>query len=203
MTEHDIKALMDVDGIKKMIPSVKQEFLEKEARYLKIKDNDFLALIFMTPKIAISLADEKISLAEEFQLNRIARRLSEGKYFMKKDPVVEAMQFLIKNFKYWEQKFYSFIHSICKEYFHSHPAIYEELILADNNTANLQEALHSTPYMPIKIVSSLFFSDPEEAMTKKKVSDKEYQVIKRIYDQIQMQDMPVFWRTLQCFVVVD
>ena len=45
------------------------------------------------------------------------RKLSKGGYFLKKDPVVYSMKYLIKNYTIWEDKFFNLINMAMHECF--------------------------------------------------------------------------------------
>ena len=54
----------------------------------------------------MALANGSVSLFEELALNKKARKLSKGGYFLKKDPVVYAMKFLLDKYDIWEARFF-------------------------------------------------------------------------------------------------
>ena len=105
-TEYEIETMMEYPEVQSAALELKKEFLKAEAPYLEISDEDFFSLIVMTPTIGIAMADGSISLWEEMALNKKARKLSKGGYFMKKDPVVYAMKYLIKNYDNWSDRFF-------------------------------------------------------------------------------------------------
>ena len=50
---------------------------------MDLSEHDFLSLILMTPTVGIALANGSISLFEELALNKMARKMSKGGYFLK------------------------------------------------------------------------------------------------------------------------
>ncbi|MGB3465403.1 MAG: hypothetical protein WBA74_09035, partial [Cyclobacteriaceae bacterium] len=87
-TEYEIETMVERESILSAVNELKIDFLKTEAPYLEISDHDFLSLVMMTPTVGIALANGSVSLFEELALNRKARKLSKGGYFIKKDPVV-------------------------------------------------------------------------------------------------------------------
>ncbi len=98
--------MVEEPAILEATKALKQEFVNKEAEFLDISDHDFLALAMMTPTVGIALANGSVSLFEELALNKKARKLSKGGYFLKRDPVVDGMKYLIKDFDIWRNKFF-------------------------------------------------------------------------------------------------
>ena len=89
-TENEIASLIARPDILEKIEPLKKEFIKKEAQFLEINDHDFLSLMIICPSVGIALANGSVSLFEEISLNKKARKLSKGGYWMKKDPVVVA-----------------------------------------------------------------------------------------------------------------
>ena len=95
-TEYEIETMLHIKEVQEANAILRKDFLKNEAPYLEITDHDFFSLVMMTPTLGIAMADGNVSLFEELALNKKARKLSKGGYFMKKDPVVYAMKFLLK-----------------------------------------------------------------------------------------------------------
>ena len=108
-TENEIGALILDPDIKESTEKLREKFIEEEAPFLEISIHDFLSLILITPSVGIALANSKVSLMEEMALNKKARKYSKGGYFLKKDPVVTAMGYLIKHYDIWSEIFYAHI----------------------------------------------------------------------------------------------
>ncbi len=109
LNEDHVAELIAHDAIRQDVERLKEEYKEKEAELLEISDEDFLSLILLTPAVGVALANDNISFFEELSLNKRARALSKGKYFLEKDPVAYAMKFLQKNYNAWEGKFFDVI----------------------------------------------------------------------------------------------
>lgn len=109
LTEDHVAELITHETIQQDVQKLKAAYKEKEANLLEISDEDFLSLILLTPAVGVALANDNISFFEELSLNKRARALSKGKYFLEKDPVAYAMQFLQKSYDHWESDFLAVI----------------------------------------------------------------------------------------------
>ena len=169
-TEHEIDSLMEIPEIKDASLHLKNNFIRKEVPYLHISDNDFLALIMMTPSISMAKADGKVTLFEELALNKKARKLSKGAYFLKKDPVIYAMEFLIKRIEDWEDDFYKVLNLVLNQiielcsYKSTETATSSEISYED-----FKREVFKTPYVLIQFLS-FFFLDLDENILKKRKS---------------------------------
>src|SRR5690606_23114387 len=108
-SENEIATMIEIPEVLDSVTAIRKAFIEKEANFLEISEHDFLSLIMMTPTVGIALSNGTISLFEELALNKMARKMSKGGFFLKVDPVAHAMKFLIKNFTNWELPFYEVI----------------------------------------------------------------------------------------------
>lgn len=200
-TEYEIETMVEIPEILEATLELKKEFLKIEAPYLEINDHDFFSLVMMAPTVGIALADGTISLFEEIALNKKARKLSKGGYFMKKDPVVYAMKFLIKNYYNWSDK-----------YFHV-------LKVAMNSSCNLEnvpqrridtsgevdykeykkEVLNS-PHILIRFIASFFLENEEDIINSAhKVGKEEYQRMLLIGEKLGLDNLVVFQMFCQTF----
>lgn len=193
-TEYEIESMIEYPEVKEATKTLKKDFLKTEAPYLEINDEDFFSLIIMAPTIGIAMADGKITLFEEMALNKKARKLSKGGYFMKKDPVVYAMKFLIKNYYNWSDKFMD----VLKETIRvtsgldsldlGRPAKEGEI---DYNEYR-QAVLHS-PYLLIRFIASFFLENDEDIINQNhKIGKEEYQRMILIGEKLELDKIPVF-----------
>ncbi|MEQ8906759.1 hypothetical protein [Ekhidna sp.] len=193
-TEYEIESMIEYPEVKEATKALKKDFLKTEAPYLEISDEDFFSLIIMTPTIGIAMADGKISLIEEMALNKKARKLSKGGYFMKKDPVVYAMKFLIKNYDNWLDKFSEVlkltIKVTCgldsmnlKPFDENHDLDYNEY----------REVVLHSPYLLIRFISSFFLENDEDIINKNhKIGRSEYDRMILIAEKLELNHMSVF-----------
>ena len=109
LTANEISIILEDHDVLDSVQELKNVFRNKEAPHLEISDHDFLSLIIMMPSISITLSTGDISLMEEMALNKKARTISKGGHYLKKDPVVYAMSFLVKSAAKWEDQFFETI----------------------------------------------------------------------------------------------
>ena len=192
-TEYEIESMIAYPEVKEITQVLKKDFLKNEAPYLEINDEDFFSLIIMTPTIGIAMADGKISLIEEMALNKKARKLSKGGYFMKKDPVVYAMKFLIKNYYNWSDKFLDVLKETIKI-----TCGKDNLEYADPNENEVdyneyREAVLHSPYILIRFIASFFLENDEDIINQNhKVGKEEYQRMILIGEKLELDRVPVF-----------
>lgn len=193
-TEYEIESMIEYPEVKEATMNLKKDFLKTEAPYLEINDEDFFSLIIMAPTIGIAMADGKITLFEEMALNKKARKLSKGGYFMKKDPVVYAMKFLIKNYYNWSDKFMEVLKETIKvtcginELDLGRPPGEGEV---DYNEYR-QAVLHS-PYLLIRFIASFFLENDEDIINQNhKIGKEEYQRMILIGEKLELDKIPVF-----------
>lgn len=191
-TEYEIETMTENETILKAVSELKVDFLKNEAPYLEISEHDFLSLVMMSPTVGIALANGSVSLWEELALNKKARKLSKGGYFMKKDPVVHGLKFFIKRYDDWEEKFFGLIKLIMKElvdmsslktpFNKSEEVSYQKYKLEVLNT----------PYIFIRFLSSFFTEDDEDVISMRTMVKVDYERMKEIGLKLELGDIPVF-----------
>lgn len=193
-TEYEIDSMLEYPEVVEATLALKKEFLKTEAPYLEINDEDFFSLVVMAPTIGIAMADGTISLFEEMALNKKARKLSKGGYFMKKDPVVYAMKFLVKNYFNWDDRFLDVLKTTIKVSCGLDQVVYTPIDL--NSEINYQEykkeVLHS-PYLLIRFIASFFLENDEDIINNNhKIGKVEYQRMVLIGEKLELDKIPVF-----------
>ncbi len=192
-TEYEIESMIAYPEVKEITQTLKKDFLKNEAPYLEISDEDFFSLIIMTPTIGIAMADGKISLIEEMALNKKARKLSKGGYFMKKDPVVYAMKFLIKNYYNWSDKFLDVLKETIKITCGKDNIAYADPNDKDIDYNEYREAVLHSPYILIRFIASFFLENDEDIINQNhKVGKAEYQRLILIGEKLELDKVPVF-----------
>jgi len=192
-TENEISSLIDDPEIKQATFELKKDFIQTEAQFLEISDHDFLSLVILTPSVGISLANGSVSLFEEISLNKKARKLSKGGYFMKRDPVVVAMGFLIKKYDAWADKFYAHLKMVI-----AHTLNVEELMDSKVNSEDVNdeefclEGLKS-PFIFIRYLTSFFLDDEEEDLVaERNISRVEMERVMEIAHKLEFDKIPLF-----------
>ncbi|MFY0652224.1 MAG: hypothetical protein JXQ96_09335 [Cyclobacteriaceae bacterium] len=191
-TEYEIETLITSDKVKDATTELKKQFIKAEAPFLEISDADFFSLIMLTPTIGVALANGSVSLFEEMALNKKARKLSKGGYFLKKDPVVFAQKFLINKYDQWEEKFLDVIkrsmdesldmQSLRKDFDPNQDVDYEEY---------KREVLR-TPYIFIRFVASFFMEEDEDIINNTTMSKTDHGRLVEIGEKLGLSDIPVF-----------
>ncbi|GAB4228989.1 MAG: hypothetical protein Tsb0034_00440 [Ekhidna sp.] len=200
-TEYEIESMVEYPEVLEATKKLKKDFLKEEAPYLEIGDEDFFSLIVMTPTIGIAMADGNISLFEEMALNKKARKLSKGGYFMKKDPVVYAMKFLIKNYYNWSDRFFDVlkltIRTTCKlDQLDLKPIDKDKEV----DYREYKKAVLESPYLLIRFIASFFLENDEDIINSNhKIGKNEYQRMVLIGEKLELDKIPVFQMFCQTF----
>lgn len=192
-TENEVDSLLNHSGILDEVATLKKQFIDEEAEFLEIEEHDFLSLILLTPSIGIALSNGAVSLFEEMALNKKARKLSKGGYWMKQDPVVFAMEHLIKGYDKWSPIFYVFIKKLMKNTVDVSDLHNSSFKIEDINETNQCVEVLRAPFVIIRFLTSFFMNDEEEdILAERKISKIEYDRINEIADQLGLADLPVY-----------
>ncbi len=200
-TEFEIEAMVENEQVLNATMDLKKDFLKNEAPYLEISDQDFLSLIMMTPTVGIALANGSVSFFEEQALNKKARKLSKGGYFMKKDPVVFGLKFLIKKYDNWEGKFFEVIKIIMEELFQKSSL---EENFDKNNEVSYQEyklTVMKTSYIFIRFLSSFFLNEEEDVISYRSMAKVDYTRLLEIGTKLGLDRIPVYHMFCKTFKV--
>ncbi|MFT4738086.1 MAG: hypothetical protein ACI8QD_000215 [Cyclobacteriaceae bacterium] len=202
-TEYELESMVEIPEILAATQALKKDFIKKEAPYLEVTDHDFFSLIMMSPMIGVAMADGSISFFEERSLNKKARKLSKGGYFMKKDPVVYAMQFLIKKFDGWGDKFYAVLKIAIESSFH-YEGIQKENI-NESTTVSYDEYKKTVlrqPYILIRFIASFFLENDEEIISSERTMGKtEHVNMLQIGEKLGLTEIPVFQMFCKTFEI--
>lgn len=188
-SENEVAMMIEDTQILQVVSDLKKEFLGKEAPFMEIHDHDFLSVILLVPAIGVAYANQSISLKEELNLNKKARKLSKGGYFIKKDPVVGAMQFLIKKFEPWEEPFLCSLKLIIERLFD------KQALLASSSQGGNQPfvvQVLNAPYIFIRFLSCFFLASEEDILEPHKALKVEHSKICTIGVQLGLSEIPLF-----------
>lgn len=191
-SENEIATMIEIPEILEATTAAKKEFITNEVPMLEISEHDFLSLIMMTPAMGVVLANGSMSLFEELALNKLARKMSRGGYFLKVDPVAHAMKFVIKNFDKWEDKFYDVI-NICMD------TTFDRRKLQDVKSCNMEDPvkcfardLMDIPYIFVRFLSILILNDETDIVAYRSISKVEFEKIEAIGAKMKIDGVPVF-----------
>lgn len=200
-TEYEIETLIENEVIQKATFELKKEFIKNEAPYLEISDQDFFSLIVMAPTVGVALANGSVSLWEEMALNKKARKLSKGGYFMKKDPVVFGLKYLIKQYSNWEDEFMNIIRLTMEVSFDvaSLEADYDSS--KEVSQSEYRDEVLKAPYIFIRFLSSFFLDDDEDIISPRKISKVDYGQVQAIGEKLGLHKIPLFHYFCSTFIV--
>ncbi len=193
-TENEVATLIEIPEILEATTRTFEDFKKNQVEYLELSDHDFLSLVMMTPAVGIALANGSVSLFEELALNKMARKMSKGGYFLKIDPVCHAMTFLIGDYEKWEQSFFDVIKvamdaTVDKK---SIALIGQGGQEAPGPIMSFARDLMSVPYVLVRFMTSFFLHDEAEIVDTRPISRVEYEKILDIGDKLELNDLNVF-----------
>ena len=195
-TEAEIAVIIENQEIEKITDQLRKDFLEKTAPYFEISNHDFLSLILLSPVVGKAMANNNISFKEEMSLQKKARKLSKGGFFLSKDPVADCMKFLIKKFDQWEDEFYIAINKIFNILFEK-----ETIDRANDTTIAYQIRVMQAPYILVRFISSMFLEREEDILNPGKIREMEWQKIKSIGDKTGLSNLNLFNEFIKAFEV--
>jgi len=195
-SEQEIATMIEIPEILDATLEVRKDFIANEANYLEISEHDFLSLIMMGPTVGMALANGSISLFEELALNKMARKMSKGGFFMKVDPVAHAMKFFIKNFDTWEAKFFKVI-KICM----SSTFDVEGLKTLENKSSDFARVIMNVPYVFVRFLSSFFLHEDSDVVEERSISKVEFEKLLDIGKKLELDQFPVFHAFCDTFEV--
>ena len=161
-TEKEVGALLEYPGIQDNVAELKLKFINEEAEFLEIEDHDFLSLILLTPSVGVALSNGSVSLFEEMALNKKARKLSKGGYFLKQDPVVFAMEILIKGYDTWSPIFYESIKNLMDTTIGLEAQTDKHFNIVESKASEKSIQVLKSPFILVRFLTSFFMNDEEE-----------------------------------------
>ena len=186
-SENEVAIMIEIPEVLDAVTELRKDFVTNEANFLEISEHDFLSLVMMTPTVGIALANGSMSLFEELALNKMARKMSKGGFFMKVDPVAHAMKFLVKNFEPWEEKFIAIIKICMNATFDL-----EDLKREKVNSDDFGLAIMHMPYLFVRCLSSFFLHDDADIVELRQISSVEFEKVKDIGSKLGLSDYPIF-----------
>jgi hypothetical protein len=202
LTANEISIILEDNDVLESVQRLKNAFRNEEAPHLDISDHDFLSLTIMMPSISITLSTGGISLLEEMALNKKARTISKGGHYLKKDPVVYAMSFLVKNAVKWEDPFFETIKMAMEKSFDKSLIDGEDLDASRVSEREFKKRLMNAPYMFIRFLHSFFWDDTHEDLSdKRRISKVEFKKVQEIGDKLELSKTIIFRKFLDTFDV--
>lgn len=191
-TEYEIESLIEHDDLILATRQLKKDFLSKEAPYLDISDENFFSLMMMVPTVGVALANGSVSLFEEMALNKKARKLSTGSYYLKKDPVVFGMKFLIKKYDAWEEEFLGFVKLVMEKSFDLKGMEKEFDAERKVSIGEYRLEMLNAPYVFIRFLASFFLESDDDVFGPRRVNSTDFDRIKAIGEKLGLDKIPLF-----------
>lgn len=201
ISDSELMILMQDQEVLTATMNLKRDFMRHEPDFLDISDDDFVSLVLLAPSVGVALANNSISLFEELVLQHKARKLSRGSYFWKKDPIVKALDYLIKNFDMWEEKFYLHLKLLVFSSIKKNDVVFQTLSNPEALTGNFQVDILNVPFILVKFMSFLFLSEEDDLMNERIISSVEYEKVKAIGKSLGVGEFPIFKEFCETFEV--
>lgn len=191
ITEYEIATIIENTNIKGEVSALKKRFLKAESPLYKMTDHDFLSLILLTPHVGLALANGSVSLFEELSLNKKARKFSKGGTFLRKDPVVHAMNLLINSFEKWEDEFLEALHSVMYQTFEKDHLLLKEEVENLPSEA-FDHLIMKTPYIFVKYLKAFFLTEEDAITIERKINAVEYDKILFVGKKLELDEVAIF-----------
>ena len=202
LTENEVATIIEDDEIHQEVKKLKKEFKEKEAPNLNLNDHDFLSLIFLIPTVGIAMANGSISFKEEMELNKKARRVSKGAFFMQIDPVVHAMKYLIKNYQKWEDPFYALICNIMRKFIDLDTILAQKGDVESISDQEFKIMVMKAPFLYVRMMRAFFLASADaDITTGRKFNGEEFEKVKEISERLGIAETIMFKKFLTTLVV--
>lgn len=200
-SENEIATMIEIPEVLDQVVQMRKDFIASEVSFLDISEHDFLSLIMMTPTVGMALANGTVSLFEELALNKMARKMSKGGFFLKVDPVAHAMKYLIKSFDKWEMPFCGVIRLCMAKTFDSSVLRLTDTSQVEFTVTSFAQELMQAPYAFVRFLSSFFLHDEAEIVDVRSISKIEYEKILDIGHKLEIDKYAVFTSFCKTFNV--
>lgn len=191
-TENEIATLIEIPEVLDATIKARDNFKANQVEYLDIIDHDFLSLVMMAPSVGLALANGSVSLFEELALNKMARKMSKGGYFLKIDPVCHGMKFLIDDYDKWELSFFEVIKVAMSETIDKKSLSVTDSTKDERAIISFARDLMGVPYVLVRFMSSFFLHDEVEIVDSRPISRVEFDKIVDIGNKLELNDLHVF-----------
>jgi len=193
-TENEVVLMLEIKQIEEAVIELKKDFVKNEAKFMEINNHDFLSLVLLSPAVGLALGNESVSLFEELALNKKARKLSLGGYFWKKDPVVIAMGHLIRNYRNWEEKFFTVLRLVMNEVLELDSIVFEETSDEEITPNSFRRGVLKAPYGFVRFISSFFCKDDDDLINaeQRNLAPKDFDAVVDIGNKLNLDKVPIF-----------
>lgn len=203
LTEFEIETMMEIPAVLEATQKLKKDFIRTDAPYLEIADHDFFGLVMLSPTVGIALANGSVSLFEELALNKKARKASKGGFFLKKDPTVHAMKFLLKSYDKWEEKYFDVLKIAMKHSFDIDKFKSTAPLTGEVSYDDFKKEVLKSPYILIRFLASFFVNDEEDIIQRRTANKTDYDRMLQIGRKLDLDRVPVYYKFCQTFKVKE
>jgi hypothetical protein len=157
-----------------------------------LSDPDFFAIVLLAPAVGLALANDNISLYEEMSLGKKARYFSKGSFFLRKGPVVEGLDRLIREFDALGPGCYALLALVISDMLAQYPA--QSLPLADLelDLPDHRSILLSAPYFLTKLLAVVFLTEEEALLQPRSISRADFDRLEHIGSEFGLAGTEVF-----------
>ena len=201
MTGSELIALVREKEVMQAIMDLKKDFLKVDDNFMDMGDSEFISLILLAPSIGVALANGSVSLFEELTLNKKARKLSRRSFFLNSDPITPAVEYLIKNFPEWEDRFYQVIKVTMHSSLKKNNVILETLKNPDALTGDIKRDILNAPFIFVKFLSFLFLEEDDDLINERTINKVELEKILEIGRKLEIDNVPIFEAFCYTFTV--
>lgn len=200
LKESELFTLAADEKVQNAIATLRQDFQQAGKDFEKIIMEDFTALTLLAPAVGVALANKEITLFEELMLNRKARQLSRDYYFIKQDPIVDAMKYLVIHFEAWEGRFYQVISLMIEAILVQHGQTKENM--KEQQALENEELMLATPPILTRLIAFLFLDREEDFFESRNVPIYDYKKIWEVGVRLGIDELVVFQRFYETFSVI-
>ncbi len=185
LSEQEVGLLIEIPEVMRAVEELRQPYLKKSGCDM-ISRHDFFAGMLMIPIIDMALTDGNIGLAEELALNKKARRLSKGGFFIRQDPVVKMVELLVQQWEQWRDPMYQHLKEVIK-------TVMTHQIESDLQGKEMFKIMISSPYILVKILETFFLAEGDRLIDHNvELSLEEYHKLEEIAYKLSFDDNELF-----------
>ncbi|PWJ44820.1 hypothetical protein [Sediminitomix flava] len=202
ITGSELVNLVRNDEVFEATMELKKDFM-KASSFMHLGDDDFIALIMLAPSVGVALANGSVSLFEELSLNKKMRKLSRKSFFQKHDPLTPALQFLVRRFNVWENRFYEVLKLTMHSSLKKNDVILDSLKNPASLTGDFTIDILNAPYIFVKFLSFLFLDEEDDLLNQRTINKVEHEKIIAIGNYLELDNIPLFQEFCETFIIKE
>ena len=200
LSENEVEQLISIPEVNEIVRQLYQEMAKEESAIQGIGIHDFFSGMLVSPSIAMARVDGATSLIEELTINKKARRISKGGFFLTQDPVVKLVGIMQNRWDIWESKL---LGGLSKVVAFVTPEITEDASLkrpSDCGNSFFLAILRSS-YLLVRLIETFFLPEGEVITNTKVISKNEFQKMIDIGAQLKLDNVFTFQSFIKTFEV--